>query len=302
MALAQIPRKATLEDLLGENSFSLGKLYSHAVTAIFIPLFEEFQTKWFVTSAARTTLVMDVSKAEGAVAGADDDLDDFLDLLDRTLLILTKNDRQAQLYLLYFGKLPVHLLKRPMLGEELVTVRSFLPSLQTSPQPALAALAPPLAVLIVNADAAVAQHLAATQALKDFDMISAMKTLIDGYNALRQTVYGKLAAIPHEHPEAMLPASFADRFFRHETNKGITALRNPKDVRARIDGWMKKVEAGEKHFDSLTAAAAQKVIDKQAALDALAALEAGQKVKAEADENLKRLKKEAEAATKKKKK
>ena len=300
MAQTQIPRNATLEDLLSENSFSLGKLHSHPLAAVFIPLFEEFQSKWFVTSAARTTLVMAISKAEGAVAGADDGLDDFLDLLDRTLLILTKNDRQAQLYLLYFGKLPVHMLKRPMLGEELVTVRGFLSSLQTSTQPVLAALAPQLTALIANADAAVAQHQAATQALKAFDMIGAMKALIDEYNALRQTVYGKLAAIPHEHPEAMLPASFADRFFRHETNKGITALRNPKDVRAKIDGWMKKVEAGEKHFDSLIAAAAQKVVDKQAALDALAALEAGQKAKAEADENFKKLKKEAEAARKKK--
>ena len=301
MTQSQIAKHASLDGLLDENSFSIGKFYSHPLAAVFIPSFEDFQVRWAITSAERTALVIAVSRAEGAVAGADDGLDDFLDLLDRTLLIITKNQREALLYALYFGKLPVHLLKRPVLGEELVTVRGFLPSLEASPLPALAALAPALAALITKADAAVAQHLAAKQALKDFDMVGPMKALIDGYNALRQTVYGKLAALPHEHPEAMLPPTFADRFFRHETNKGITALRNPDEVQERIDALMKKVNAATKHREALLAEAEQRSADKQAAVTALAALEAGKKERAVADENLKRLKKEAEAATKKKK-
>jgi hypothetical protein len=193
----------------------------------------------------------------------------------------------------------VYLLKRPVLGAELATVRGFLPSLETSTYPALTALAPQLAALIVNADAAVAQQLAATQALESFDMLGPMKTLIDEDNALRQSVYGKLAAMPHEHPAAMLPPTFADRFFRHETNKGITALRNPDEVQARIDGMMKKVGIATKHRDELLAEAAQKVINKQAVTEKLAALAQSKKEKDEADERFKKLKKEAEAARKK---
>ncbi len=300
MALPQIAPLTSPDALLEDNSFTLGELPSHPLAAVFIPLFDAFQTKWFAVTTARTMLAIAVGKANGAVAGADDSLDDFLDLLDRTLLIVTKNDREAPLYLFYFGKAPVHMLKRPVLGEELVTVKGFLSSLETSTQPALAALAPKLAELIGKADTAVAQQRTAGQALKDFDMIGPMKALIDEYNALRQTVYGKLAALPHERPEEMLPPSFADRFFRHETNKGITSLRNPKDVQDRIDGMMKKVDVAAKHRDELIATAAKRVADKEELLKILAALELGKKEKEASDEKLKKLQKEAEAAKKKK--
>jgi hypothetical protein len=302
MAQPQIDPRTSGEVLLDENSFTLGELPSHPLAAVFIPLFDAFQAKLFTVMTARMMLVIAVGKSSGAVFGADDGIDDFLDLLDRTLLILTKNDREARLYLFYFGKMPVHLLKRPILGEELVTVKGFLSSLQTSAQPALAALAPRLDKLIVKADAAVAQQLAASHALKDFDMLGPMKALIDEYNALRQTVYGKLAAIPHEHPDEMLPTSFADRFFRHETNKGITALRNPDEVQVRIDAMMKKVGVATKHRDELLAEAARKAADKQDLLNILAALEESKKEKEASEEKLKKLQKEVEAAKKKSKK
>ena len=193
------------------------------------------------------------------------------------------------------------MLKRPIHGDELTTVRGFVPSLQTSPHAALAALAPILIELIAKADAAIADHLLADQALKDFDILGGKKTLIDSYNVLRQTVFGQLAAIPHANPAAMLPASFADRFFRHEARRGVAALRNPKDVQAKLDGHKKKVDAAQKHLDGLAAAAAQKALDKQAALEAAAAVEQGKKDKKAADEKLKELEKAAKTAKQKSK-
>jgi hypothetical protein len=301
MPVPLISLQATLGELLDENSFTLGELQSHPLASSYTAQFDAFQDRWLVTSAARTALVIALGKAGGALYAADDALDDFVDLLDRTLLIITKNDRAAALYRFYFGLRTPNELKRPILGEELLTVRGFASSLESSPHAALATLAPTLAALIIRADAVVAEHQAAEQALKDMDRLGAVKALIDEYNALRQTVYGKLAALPHESPAAMLPATFADRFFRHESHKGIQALRNPKDVQAKVDGYKKKMEAAQRHLDGLKAAAEQKALDRKAAQEAEAALEQGRKDKKAADQKVKDLERQAKAAKQKSK-
>jgi hypothetical protein len=301
MVLPLIPLTAGFGELLDENSFSLGELHSHPLAAVFATQFDDFQTQWFAANAARTALVIVLGKSNGVLSATDDGIDDFLDLLDRTLLIITKNDRTAPQYVFYFGQAPVHVLKRPIHGEELVKVRGFVPSLQASPHATLAALAPRLVELIARADASIAAQLGAEQALKDFDMLGPKKTLIDGYNGLRQTVYGQLAAIPHANPTAMLPTSFADRFFRHESRRGVATLKNPKDVQAKIDAHQKKLDAAQKHMDGLAAAAAQKALDKQAAETAAAAVEQGKKDKKAADDKLKELEKAAKTAKQKSK-
>jgi hypothetical protein len=167
--------------------------------------------------------------------------------------------------------------------------------------PTLAALAPILVDLVAKADAAIANQLAAEQALKDFDLLGGKKTLIDGYNGLRQTVFGMLAAIPHTHPTAMLPGNFADRFFRHESRKGVAALRNVKDVQAKVDAHQRKLDAANKHLADLAKTAADKALAKQAATEANTALEQGKMEKQAADDKLKALEKAALAAKKKSK-
>jgi hypothetical protein len=253
----------------------MGELPSHPLAAPFASQFEDFQTKWFTTFTARAVLQIAVSKAEGAVSGADDNLDDFIDILDRTLLILTKNDRAAALYRFYFGRKTPSEQKRPILGQELTTVKGWVASLQDSPHPSLAALASMLIELIAAADAAFKKHQDAVQALRDFDMIGGKKELIDAFNILRQTVYGELAAMPHKHPDAMLPASFADRFFRHALNKGITGVKNPDIVLAKIDFLQSKITAAQSHLEHLTTEAqAQEAAEALTEKDALALAQA----------------------------
>jgi len=38
-------------------------------------------------------------------------------------------------------------------------------------------------------------------------------------NAIRKSLHGKLSELPHSRPELHLPATFADKFFRHESAK-----------------------------------------------------------------------------------
>ena len=107
MPVSLIPLLASLGELLDENSFSLGELHSHPLAAIFAPQFDDFQTKWFAANAARTALTIALGKAIDGLSATDDGIDDLLDFLDRTLLIITKNDRSAPQYVFYFGPMPV---------------------------------------------------------------------------------------------------------------------------------------------------------------------------------------------------
>ena len=237
---------------------------------------------------------MAIAKCRGAEGSADDGLDDFVDVFDRTLLIITKNERTAAIYLLYFGGKTASELKKPILAGELATVRAWLPSIQGSQYPAIAALAPRLIAVIAAADLAIANGLAARQALKDFDAIGPKKELIDGFNALCKTVYGELASLPHKHPEAMLPASFADRFFPHETRTGIASITSLTEIDEVIGSLTKDLAAAEAQKKAITAKDQAKAEKKERERIAAAALAS---VKEE-EKELTRKRKEAEKALK----
>jgi hypothetical protein len=257
MAVPIVALDASLADVLHENSFTLGKLQSNSLAAPFTPQFDTFQTTWQTTDAARTALLITLGKADGAISAADDTLDDFVDTLDKTLLIAVKNDRKSPLYQLYFGEKIPSELKRPILGEELERVRKFIPSLQGSPVASLVALAPSLVTAVAAADAAVAARLAAEQALDDFDVTGGKATLIGSFNALRQTTYGQIAAIPHQSPTTALPPTFGDRFFRHAVKSGVTSAKTVTDAQAEVDKVQKKLTAAQNHLANVTAAATQ---------------------------------------------
>jgi hypothetical protein len=300
MTIAIIPYEATLEDILVTNAFTLGELSSHTLAAPYVVRFDAFQADWLTTNTARIQLVVAANKAQGAVSGADAALDDFVDTLDRTLLIAVKNDRKSQTYQAYFGARAVNLLKRPVLADELVTCRGWIPSLQASPVAPLAALAPTLVTIVATADAAVGQRLAADQALKDFDLLGGKKTLIDAYNALRKTVYGELAAMPHQNTAAALPADFADRFFPHYAHTGVTSLTNPKDVQAKIDRLNKDLATSQAHLADLEARTAARAAQKKAEADAAAAVAQAKKDEAAARQKTRDAEKAAKDARKKK--
>jgi hypothetical protein len=114
MNLALVLLTSTVDNVLDRCAFILGKLASHSLAKAYLPQFEAQQEKCFAVDRARKLLVSAIARCRGAEGGADDGLDDFVDLFDRTLLILVKNDRTAAIYVLYFGKRPASALKRPI--------------------------------------------------------------------------------------------------------------------------------------------------------------------------------------------
>ena len=161
-------------------------------------------------------------------------LDYLSDGLSKALLIVTKGNRSDRLYKLYYGEKRPSDLKRPTLGPQLETMRGWIPSLLASPHTMLADYGTQLQDKVAVADKAVAAASAAEQKNRAFRTVGERKVLIDDFNALRKATYGKLAEMPHTQPAAKLPASFADRFFRHEAWTPAEKPATSAEIAAKI--------------------------------------------------------------------
>lgn len=284
MSAPLIALTASLDLVLEENTYSLARLLAHLLAKQFAPPFAAFQDEWMKVNTTEILLGVARGAAAAQIVACDDDLNDLLDAIDRTLLIQVKNDRSDPEYKHYFVK-PANLLKRPVLGGQLETMRGWVPSLQASANPVLAALGASLAVAVAAADAAVKALATADQQLRDFRTLGARKALVDSFNALRKSTDGKLAELPHAHPEAKLSATFASHFFRRESTKPTAPEPTSADLAATLADLEGQVVAVK---EQLTAALAQDAANAKAAAD----LEADRAALAEAE------KASAEAAAK----
>ncbi len=105
--------------------------------------------------------------------------------------------------------------------------------------------------------------------------------MIDSFNALYKTVHEELAAPPHkqpEEPEAMLPATFAGRFFPHVTHTGITSITSATELDTLIGSLTKDLAAAEAQKKTLTARAAAKAEKKETERVAAGVLAAAKEV------------------------
>lgn len=195
-----------------------------------------YNQKWLPVVVQETALLVEAYRADAQVDVTDVGLDDFVDELDTVLLRRVAKDRTDPLYAYYFGKKRPHELKRPVLGGQLETMRSFIKPLKTSNDAELTALGQRLEVLVAKADEAVARQQAAAEAIKTFRTMGARKACIDELNALRKSTAGALSEMPHKYPEKHLPADYADRFFKRGPRRGKTAAKEvtSAELKARI--------------------------------------------------------------------
>ncbi|MFO0762405.1 MAG: hypothetical protein U0359_38555 [Byssovorax sp.] len=222
---------ASYEALTGDISYTLVRCEARPLTAALAPALAGLLDDIATVAEAERKLVLALERTEVRVFLADEDIDGLIDGIVNTLLTLTGGDRSSDLYTFYLKSTPPAELKDPILGEELEAVRRWIEPLGASPHPSLMAFAPLLADKVEVADKAKGDFDAAAGALKTFREQGARKALIDTLNAKRKATYGALAEIAHSHPELMLPANFADRFFMHEQRKRkLTA----KDLEARL--------------------------------------------------------------------
>jgi hypothetical protein len=142
-------------------------------------------------------------------------LDDQFDFISAavagTLLGENGNDRSAAAFVRYFGNLTPSRFRRPVLGEQLASMRGWPQTLQQG-SPALQGYGAQLTALVPQADAVVQAELDAKHRLADWEL-GPRKMFVDRYNGLRHVLYGQLAELPHTRPELGLPRDFAHRFF-----------------------------------------------------------------------------------------
>ena len=132
--------------------------------------------------------------AEFQVWRTDDVLDERVDDVNRILLNHTDGDREHPKYELYFVTRPYDL-KRPVLGEELESVRAWLPLLAGEDVGPLAKLKKPIEQAIEHADAAVAASTAADAENERFRRDGALEAARFTGSAAPDAARGALAAV-----------------------------------------------------------------------------------------------------------
>jgi hypothetical protein len=234
--------------------------------------------------AAERQLAFDVLRAEANVLVIDADLDDLADAVIQNLLILTKKDTKAELYVHFMGEMEPNELKAPVLGDELDTLEAWLPDLLGSPHDALVALGKRLAPQVKKARLAEAALDTARRALASFREIGERPALVAEVNAARKSTHGDLAALVHQNPLAGLPADLAESSFRGDTQpRRATA----KQLRAKLEGAQRRVTE-----------LASMVADAEAAEEARATKKAKREAAKKQKEIEKAEKRAAEAAAK----
>ncbi|MFN8535861.1 MAG: hypothetical protein U0232_00080 [Thermomicrobiales bacterium] len=294
MPVPIIAQDASLATVLEENTITLARLKANPITSDLAQDFTSFHNAWIKVNAQEINLRVAVVTALAEVAVVDETLDPLVDALAAAVLLVTKNDRKAPLYQLYFGAKRPSELKRPVLGAELDTVRGFIPSLVGSSIASLVTMGNQIADVVNLADQALAKLALAEQMNRDFRAVGERKALIDQFNALRKVTYGKLSEMPHALPDEHLPATFAEQFFRHDKSRsnGSGKPLGIEDLEEMLKAKQAELKALEEEIGKAKEKEAAEAAAKQKAeIDAdKAALEEAEKQAAEAAAKVQALK------------
>jgi hypothetical protein len=283
-----IAQHASLLTIREEIVYTLSRLTADSLGKTWAPDFEKLRDDWKTVHEKELSLTDALTSGGAVVDGADDALDPMVDRLSDLLLDRTHRRRDDDLYRRYFGTQRPSDIKRPVLGRELELLnKTWVPSLFSSPDSELSAFGKALSVPVGVAVKAQIDWTEARRVLTDFRLLGDRKAFIDRVNQVRQTVYGQLAALPHDHPDLHLPKSFGDRFFRHRavadhTEASLQAAlaeheQSAKEIKDQLDKLraerleeeQKKKDAERAGAEAKLADAQKQVADAQAQLDAL---------------------------------
>jgi hypothetical protein len=269
--ITTISHRTSITTLYDQYFFTTAKLQTHPLTQTFTTEFAVLRPLIDAAQAEELTLMASRYLAEAAVQILDDALDAIVDGVDSTLRIELRNDRSSPIYLRYFGSLPPSEIKRPVLGGQLETMRSWPAALVESSNPILQQHGATLQTKLGEADAAAAEKQRVTQQLTDFRVLGTRARLIDRLNAARKSLYGKLAEL--QHANAALGSGWAESFFRGSGSAERLTLREleRRVAAAEVDLASLRTQRDELAAQEERAAqarAAAELAEKQARLDA----------------------------------
>lgn len=260
-----LPHRFSTPSVGEEFFFTRGRLRRHRHTKALATDFEAFRPKLDAALAEELLLLADRHEADAGVEFIDEELDALLDAIATVSLIEAKHDRGAMPYARYFASQRPSEMKRPILGGQLETMRSWVPSLKSSSNALLQQYGTDLEAKVGEADNCTEAQAAAAQKLTDFRTIGTRRQLIDEFNALRKYIHGKLGELQHKHQD--LGNGWADSFFRQGSSERVTL----KEIDRRIGAAEMELATLKKQREHLAG-------QEEAALKAKAEAERAQKL------------------------
>lgn len=252
--VATLDNRSSLETLYFSIVFTLVRLKLDPRLQPFVPVFEQLRLDWIDVSQQERELVEARMEAEAKVDHADGALDHTSDGIASAILLETKNNRKAPLFLRYFGSQAPSRFRKSVLGAQLTAMRAWPPSLKESLIPALSAYSNTLTEQIMAADEAQMRASVAEQKIIDFRVLGPRKQLFDKVNGARKQLHGDVSKIIHDHPEWSLTRDYVNALFEHQS--GPTELS--------VAELNQKIEAASRELAKLTALREQRINDETA--------------------------------------
>jgi hypothetical protein len=207
-----------------------------------VATFDALLVEWLKLLQQENALMGEQSDAEARAIVIDDAVDFLCVAISATLLAESGGNRKSAAYQRYFGTTRPSALKRPVLGQQLETMRTWPPSLtDAASSPALQQYGKQLAERVIEGDAAVAALSEAGRKRADFDL-GPRKAFVDRLNAARHVLYGRLAELPHKHPARNLPRDFARRFFLRDERRTTPTIGEVEQSILRLRERLQKQE------------------------------------------------------------
>jgi hypothetical protein len=276
--ITTIGQRTSVSTLYDHYFFTRARLLNNELTKLLVAELEALRPSIDAAWAEELGLLAARYDAEAAVETIDLALDGIVDGVLATLLVDLRGDRNSPIYLHYFGTQRPSELKRPVLGGQVDAMRGWPSALAASDSPTLRQHGATLAGLLDQADAAMKASDAASQQLKDFRVVGARAKLVDRFNAVRKSLYGKLGEIQHNNP--LLGSGWAESFFRGGNGSQPVTLT---EVERRIAAAEVELAALRAERDKL-AAEAERVTQARVEaerVEKLASLEAARAAMAE---------------------
>lgn len=214
MIIRTIRDSETLDSVAEELLFTSSRLSSDEHGKEFAPAITGLmgqvdQVRTGQVGASREEVV-----AQAAVAAADDQLDDWIESLDRALQDIVRGDTQSPLYKRYFASAP-WTFARLGLESEISRLRGWVDSLGSESAQSLKDLGTRLAALITQGETALERRRKAANARSDH-RVRSITSIIEEVNVARAALYGKLAS---KAAEVGLPLDWPNRFFRKSSSR-----------------------------------------------------------------------------------
>ncbi len=191
-------------------------------------------------------------EAQGDVTIADEALDARVDAVDNDLRTVVKGDREDPRYRVYIAE-GASDLKRPVLGDELETLRDWQRTLATEEDATLRKHHKGLSAEITAADAALEARAAADQKNAVFRATGVYAKYVQKVVATRDRIWAELEGRRTKSVNEGLPRDWANRFFRpkpqaalSEAERAARAAERAREKQAREEAARKRKELTEK--------------------------------------------------------